>query len=43
MIYLVRNLALAGNVPVVYLVSFGLTALFHISLIIFLVTLYRKQ
>ena len=42
-IYILRNLAVAGHVPVAYLLSFGLSAVFHIGLLIFLITLYRNQ
>jgi hypothetical protein len=35
MFHLILNLALAGHVLVVYLTSFGSSALFHIGLLIF--------
>ena len=42
-INILRNLAVAGHVPSVYLLSFGLNAVFHIGLLIFFVTLHRNQ
>lgn len=42
-IHILRNLAVAGHVPVAYLLSFGTSAIFYIGLLIFFVTLYRNQ
>jgi|GEM_PF-3762923 len=42
-ILVLRNLTVAGHVPGVYLLSFVLGTVFHIGLLIFFVTLYRKQ
>ena len=42
-ILILRNLTVAGHVPGVYLLSFGSGTIFQIGLLIFLVTLYRKQ
>jgi hypothetical protein len=42
-ILILRNLAVAGRAPGVYLLSSGSGTVFHIGLLIFLVTLYRKQ
>jgi hypothetical protein len=42
-ILVLRNLTVAGHVPGVYLLSFGLGTIFHIGLLIFFITLYRNQ
>jgi len=42
-ILILRNLAVVGHAPGVYLLSFGSSTVFHIGLLIFLVTLYRNQ
>jgi len=42
-ILILRNLMVAGHAPGVYLLSSGAGMVFHIGLLIFLVTLYRKQ
>lgn len=39
----IHNLTVAGHVPPIYLLSIGASVVFQVCLLLFFVTLYRKQ